>query len=355
MGSDDPKKFETLLGALKSLHAGHGHSNDNKKKGGKIGPKHGRKNDYDFDPFEHKPFYHDDYDSDDNEDSEEDEDNDDDDDDSEDEDDEHDDFDFEADYKDNSVMKLDFRNVSSKAQDKRKTRKVDDLLRQALDEEEEDINLLPLWRSGIIGNGDGSNRQIRSSRAKGYDLYEEDDSDEEFRRGGKMKNKNKKNKNKNKQNQLDGDFQSLLDINRSQSIGSGKRRFPILIKTDRTSMPLHPGNVNRLLAQDDNEIAKLSAQVQGGRFSKGNNSNSNNGGGYGGGKKARGGNGGGKGIMDGQVVGAAASEISVENLGHRMLSKMGWSPGVGLGASGEGITQPIEAIMRSNRRGLGHE
>lgn len=48
--------------------------------------------------------------------------------------------------------------------------------------------------------------------------------------------------------------------------------------------------------------------------------------------------------------------------GHRLLTSSSvhvfssrWSPGVGLGASGEGITQPIEAIMRSNRRGLGHE
>ncbi|KFH65581.1 hypothetical protein MVEG_09057 [Podila verticillata NRRL 6337] len=349
----DPKQFETLLGALKALHAGHGHSKNLRGK-----------NADDFD-FEQPGSEDDSQDNDDDEDEDE--------------------FDFEEDYRDGGVKKLDFRKVSARARDTRKNRQVDDLLREALDEEEE--NLLPLWRSGAIGDGDGSNRRFKG-RAKGYDFY---DSDEEFKRGGAnspgSKKKNKSNFNKN--NQLDGDFLSLLDINRSieyfvkdrttdtlqlqpmpkalrrrvhllcnhynlksQSIGSGKRRFPVLIKTDRTKMPTNPANVNKLLNQGDNELAKLSAQFQGSRKGNGGNGGGN---GYGGGKKSKGRGGISGAIVHGAVVGAEASEISTENLGHRMLSKMGWSPGVGLGASGEGITQPIEAIMRSNRRGLGHE
>jgi len=145
---------------------------------------------------------------------------------------------------------------------------------------------------------------------------------------------------------------------RSQSVGSGKRRFPVLIKTDRTRMPVNPMNVNRLLQQSENEIKSslqqiLQSQGRGNRNAPGGpppSSKFNKG-------KARGGGGGGGGSMaapHGTIVGAEASAISTENLGHRMLSKMGWSPGVGLGASGEGITQPIEAVMRAKRRGLGH-
>ncbi|KAF9920855.1 hypothetical protein BGZ65_010873, partial [Modicella reniformis] len=60
-------------------------------------------------------------------------------------------------------------------------------------------------------------------------------------------------------------------------------------------------------------------------------------------------------VADGTVIGSSASAISVDNVGHRMLSKMGWSPGVGLGASEGGITEPIESVMKRSRRGVGHE
>ncbi|KAK3829389.1 MAG: hypothetical protein J3Q66DRAFT_325142 [Benniella sp.] len=60
-------------------------------------------------------------------------------------------------------------------------------------------------------------------------------------------------------------------------------------------------------------------------------------------------------VIDGAEIGSSASAISSENVGHRMLSKMGWSPGVGLGATNAGITQPIKAVMKRSRRGLGHD
>ncbi|KAF9925476.1 G patch domain-containing protein 2 [Modicella reniformis] len=60
-------------------------------------------------------------------------------------------------------------------------------------------------------------------------------------------------------------------------------------------------------------------------------------------------------VTDGTVISSSASAISVDNVGHRMLSKMGWSPGAGLGASEGGIAKPIEAVMKRSRQGLGHE
>lgn len=86
-------------------------------------------------------------------------------------------------------------------------------------------------------------------------------------------------------------------------------------------MPVNPANVNKLLSQGDNELARLSAQFQGNR--KGNGGNGGQGHGYGGSKKGKGRGGFNAAIVHGAVVGAEASEISVENLGHRMLSKMG--------------------------------
>ncbi|KAG0223409.1 G patch domain-containing protein 2, partial [Actinomortierella wolfii] len=132
------------------------------------------------------------------------------------------------------------------------------------------------------------------------------------------------------------------------STGSGKRRFPVLIKTDRTRMPLNPVKVSRFLQQGDKELTYLSAQFQGSTNKKrdrGRNDDNNRGGrNHASGKRS----------VHGAVVGSDAAELSSDNIGHRMLAKMGWTPGVGLGATGEGITQPIEAVIRDKRRGLGH-
>ncbi|KAG0285235.1 squalene synthetase-like protein [Linnemannia gamsii] len=146
---------------------------------------------------------------------------------------------------------------------------------------------------------------------------------------------------------------------RSQSVGSGKNRFPVLLRTEKTKMPHMPIDLRKFMnagfgprvqAEFDNRRDRSNNSRRGA-------SNSRRDGKRGGGvgndtnkdprDSAR--------AVTGSVVGGTASEISKENLGHRMLAKMGWSPGVGLGASGDGITKPIEAVVRAKRRGLGHE
>ncbi|KAF9413903.1 hypothetical protein BGZ94_000574 [Podila epigama] len=145
----------------------------------------------------------------------------------------------------------------------------------------------------------------------------------------------------------------------SQSLGSGKNRAPMLVRTHQTRLPPHPVNVKKLLNQSEQELKMISIQRrmnkhEGGRGGRGGGGGSRRGGS----RRDKDDKGGGATATRpafGSVVGGEASAISTENKGHRMLAKMGWSPGVGLGATGEGIIQPIEAVMRAKRRGLGHE
>ncbi|CAG8527045.1 7037_t:CDS:10 [Ambispora gerdemannii] len=57
-------------------------------------------------------------------------------------------------------------------------------------------------------------------------------------------------------------------------------------------------------------------------------------------------------LKHGTVVGASAAPLTSDNIGHRMLSKMGWKEGTTLGQNG-GISQPLETIIRLKRTGLG--
>ncbi|XP_032399145.1 G patch domain-containing protein 2 isoform X2 [Etheostoma spectabile] len=53
------------------------------------------------------------------------------------------------------------------------------------------------------------------------------------------------------------------------------------------------------------------------------------------------------------VVGENAPPIPDTNMGSRMLQSMGWSPGMGLGPEGRGITEPVRATQRPKGTGLG--
>lgn len=48
------------------------------------------------------------------------------------------------------------------------------------------------------------------------------------------------------------------------------------------------------------------------------------------------------------------AKIGSDNIGHKLLSRMGWKEGEGLGAQGKGIAKPVEAgSVKSDNLGLG--
>lgn len=59
--------------------------------------------------------------------------------------------------------------------------------------------------------------------------------------------------------------------------------------------------------------------------------------------------------VEGEYVGKDAPEIGQENVGRRMLEKLGWVDGEGLGAQGnKGISEPVMAKVKKNKSGLRH-
>ena len=51
----------------------------------------------------------------------------------------------------------------------------------------------------------------------------------------------------------------------------------------------------------------------------------------------------------------AAPALPPSNVGHQLLTKAGWLPGSGLGVDGQGLTQPVPAFLKGDRRGVGGE
>lgn len=129
---------------------------------------------------------------------------------------------------------------------------------------------------------------------------------------------------------------------KSKSSGVGKARFPVLFKTGRTD--------ERDLAAVSNLEAVLNPQrffprkdVKGPKKLESTRYGRRNAG-----KTA------GVSYQDGEVVGAAAPEIGVENRGRAMLEKMGWSKGTALGAlNNKGMLQPVIHTVKTTKAGLG--
>ncbi|KAL4930581.1 putative R3H and G-patch domain protein [Aspergillus undulatus] len=125
----------------------------------------------------------------------------------------------------------------------------------------------------------------------------------------------------------------------SQSRGKGSSRFPILSKTSRTPKYTHTTilQVDRLFSKE-----KFSSRVLNGwDKTKGRSAKT----------KSVHGN---VSYMDGDVVGASAPEIGVENKGRAMLEKMGWSTGTALGATNnKGILLPVAHVVKNSKAGLG--
>ena len=128
---------------------------------------------------------------------------------------------------------------------------------------------------------------------------------------------------------------------KSKSIGNGASRFPTLIRTkhtkayDESLLKPHLAKVLGVYIPRKDKAAKRAAAVRtvarGGGFSKSAVS-----------------------YRDGDVVGASAPELGMENKGRNMLEKMGWSTGTALGAmNNKGIMQPVPHVVKVSKAGLG--
>ncbi|KAA8645533.1 putative R3H and G-patch domain protein [Aspergillus tanneri] len=130
-----------------------------------------------------------------------------------------------------------------------------------------------------------------------------------------------------------------LSLN-SQSRGKGNSRFPILHKTSRTLQYTHRtiSQVNQIFTRNLKHKARKSWGqniTKPSRVSRHHPDGSVS-------------------YMDGDIVGASAPEIGVENKGRAMLEKMGWSTGTALGASNnKGILLPVPHVVKNSKAGLG--
>ncbi|KAL8785947.1 MAG: hypothetical protein Q9213_003096 [Squamulea squamosa] len=134
---------------------------------------------------------------------------------------------------------------------------------------------------------------------------------------------------------------------KSQSNGEGKSRYPSLYKTARTS-EFNEDTMSTIMTQLNSK--RFLPRVRKDRDNKGSGKAAAV-------KRGRGGNAGktaGVTYMDGEVVGAAAPEIGIENRGRAMLEKMGWSKGTALGAmNNKGMLMPVTHIVKTTKAGLG--
>ena len=145
---------------------------------------------------------------------------------------------------------------------------------------------------------------------------------------------------------------------KSKSENGGRERHCILYKTERSTLPQNVYKVKQLVDRADKAVKYMGCtstknskfaksmtprNYQGSKGQRNHQQNSNlkiNS------VKTK--------VMPGTVVGGDASPIADDNVGSRMLRKLGWSPGQGLGASESGRLEPVEAVMRGRRTGLGH-
>lgn len=125
---------------------------------------------------------------------------------------------------------------------------------------------------------------------------------------------------------------------KSRSFGNDGTRFPVLVKTDEVSL-----YDERVVDALERRFGSRARKVKGLRNPESKFRNPR---GVGGQSRFT--------YQDGDVVGAAAPELGVENKGRAMLEKMGWSKGTALGAlNNKGIMQPLAHVVRNSKAGLG--
>lgn len=130
----------------------------------------------------------------------------------------------------------------------------------------------------------------------------------------------------------------------SRSEGTGVERHCVLVKGESTRLPRDLRRLDKFLerAQKASQYIYRSETAQNKRDPKAGSGKS----GRKGRPVAR--------VAPGAVIGAEAAPIEEGNIGNRMLRKLGWSPGQGLGSAKSGRTDPVEAVYKGNRSGLGH-
>lgn len=136
---------------------------------------------------------------------------------------------------------------------------------------------------------------------------------------------------------------------KSKSQGAGQKRFPIIYKTSRTE-EYSPHLFKKVIdastrgfytnRHSAGRVARKAARAE--KF-----------GGKGKGKSKGGGGTDAATVRHGEIVGSGAAEIGQNSYGHKLMEKMGWSKGKGLGKDGEGLLVPVEQMMRRGTAGLG--
>ncbi|GAA5910248.1 hypothetical protein JCM6882_001785 [Rhodosporidiobolus microsporus] len=140
---------------------------------------------------------------------------------------------------------------------------------------------------------------------------------------------------------------------KSRSLGSGKNRFPVLERTQRTTVAgVSERRVRAIVgtADGEDEMGGGWSRPRGGKMLglwKALEGADRKGGG---GK--RGGGGAGR-NNEGAVVGQGADRIGADNVGFALLKKMGWTEGAQIGSSQNGLLEPIAARVKTNKQGLG--
>ncbi|KAK3301461.1 uncharacterized protein B0H64DRAFT_383666 [Chaetomium fimeti] len=134
---------------------------------------------------------------------------------------------------------------------------------------------------------------------------------------------------------------------KSQSIGKGDQRRPVLYRTNRTFRYTSTGaeeatsHVNRAASHIHRKYFHR-VDVKGPRTEFPRNAGRERSG-----HKALA-------LREGEIVGGSVPELGQENKGRNMLEKMGWSKGMSLGAlDNQGILEPVAQVMKRSKAGLG--
>lgn len=125
---------------------------------------------------------------------------------------------------------------------------------------------------------------------------------------------------------------------KSRSFGNDGARYPVLVKTDEVSF-----YDERVVDALERRFGPRARKEKGPRHQEPKSRNPR-----GVGEPSR------FTYQDGDIVGAAAPELGMENKGRAMMEKMGWSKGTALGAvNNKGIMQPLAHVVRNSKAGLG--